>query len=176
MQHPSLILAALLSTLCCSRPVEAPRPVDPAPPPPAAPLAAPAAKTERFGALLSNAAPVAIASVLAAPKDHAGKTVKVRGQVSGVCQKKGCWMTLVPPDQTDATPVRISFKDYGFFVPISLLGKQVLAEGLFEVRTLPQAQAQHYAEDAVKAGQPVKKVVGDQQTLALVATGVEVVQ
>ncbi len=181
MRYSSLILALSLSTtLACSKPAEAPRPADPAPAPaaPAAAAPAPAAatKAERFGAPLSEAAPVALASVLASPKDHAGKTVKVRGQVSGVCQKKGCWMTLVPPDKTDATPVRISFKDYGFFVPTSIMGKQVLAEGVFELKILPQAQAQHYADDAVKPGEKAKKVVGDQQTLALVASGIEVVQ
>ncbi len=178
MRYPTLILVVSLSSaLGCSKPAEAPRPAELAPAVLAAPVAAaPTAKAERFGAALSEAAPMTLASVLASPKDHAGKTVKVSGRVSGVCQKKGCWMTLVPPDKTDATPVRISFKDYGFFVPMSIMGKQVLAEGVFEVKVLPQAQAQHFADDAVKPGEKPQKIVGDQQTLALVATGVEVVQ
>jgi hypothetical protein len=142
--------------------------------PPAAP--APAAPAEHFGAALSSGAAVELASILGAPDASNGKQVKVRGQVSSVCVKKGCWMTLVAAGTGAADPVRITFKDYGFFVPKTLVGKQVIAEGTFQVKVTPQAQAQHYEDDAAEAGKPAKKITGDQKELTLVASGVEVVQ
>ena len=62
-------------------------------------------------------------------KDHSGKDILVRGQVESVCSKKGCWMTLKSKHET----VRVTFKDYGFFVPTSLQMTSVQIQGkLFE--------------------------------------------
>ena len=40
--------------------------------------------------------------------------VKIEGQVTEVCQAKGCWMILVDGE----TYARVTFENYGFFVPI----------------------------------------------------------
>ena len=47
-------------------------------------------------------------------------------------------------------------------------------EGHFAAKTLSVAEAQHYAEDAVKEGETARKVTAPQHTLALVATGVQI--
>jgi hypothetical protein len=130
----------------------------------------PAAPEATFGAPLSNASPVELATVLASPQAFEGKTVKLQGKVNTVCQKKGCWMTL--SEKPDGPRVRVTFKDYGFFVPKDLPGRRVLAEGTFEVKTLPQAQAQHYAEDEAAAGGKPRPVAGDEVEMSLVASGV----
>src|SRR5688572_8533980 len=84
----------------------------------AALLAAPAvgaAEPMRFGAAITAEDPVPITKVLAEPAAHDGKTVKLAGRTDGVCTKKGCWMTLKGPDKTQS--LRVTFRDYGFFVP-----------------------------------------------------------
>ncbi len=43
------------------------------------------------------------------------------GVVTDVCSKKGCWMKI----KTSNGVKKVSFKDYGFFVPTSLIGKSV---------------------------------------------------
>ncbi|MBK6732010.1 MAG: DUF4920 domain-containing protein [Bacteroidetes bacterium] len=43
-----------------------------------------------------------------------GYTGKVKGTVTSVCQNKGCWMKL---DLGNGESMRVTFKDYGFFVP-----------------------------------------------------------
>jgi len=46
-------------------------------------------------------------------KDVAKGSMKIEGKITEVCQAKGCWMVVVDGD----TYARVTFKDYGFFVP-----------------------------------------------------------
>src|SRR5690606_26959928 len=56
-----------------------------------------------------------------------GDTVstKITGKVIEVCKKKGCWMKL---DLNQDLDVMVQFKDYGFFVPKDIIGKEVILE------------------------------------------------
>lgn len=83
-----------------------------------------------------------IKSVLANFDKYKNKTVLVEAKVGKVCAKKGCWMIL------EAKDVRVKFKDYAFFVPMSLIGKKVRVEGVIKEKTLTKKEAAHYAEDA----------------------------
>lgn len=80
--------------------------------------------------------------------------VKIQGQITEVCQAKGCWMILVDGD----TYARVTFEDYGFFVPIETSMQQSLVYGILSESVLSGADAEHYAQDA-----------GSQSTLALEA-------
>lgn len=59
-------------------------------------------------------------------------TGKVEGKVTQVCKMKGCWLALETADGTP--PVTVRFKDYGFFVPQDLVGKNVVIEGYAKVK------------------------------------------
>lgn len=138
----------------------------------AAPANKGTATVARFGAPLSSATAILAQTLIADPMKYDDKDVKITGQVSAACQKKGCWMTIGSGEPGKPT-VRISFKDYGFFVPTDCMGKTAVVEGHFKVTSLSAAEAQHYANDAAKPGSPVQKVTAPQRTLSLVATGVE---
>jgi hypothetical protein len=143
--------------------------------PPSAVAAAPLAKAAaaaKFGAPLSAQPALSAQTVLSDPKKFDDKDIKLTGQVSGVCQNKGCWMTI-GTGEPGAASVRVRFKDYGFFVPKDCMGKTAVVEGHFKVTTLSVAEAQHYADDAAKAGATPKKITAPQATMALMATGVE---
>ncbi|MEM6767781.1 MAG: DUF4920 domain-containing protein, partial [Bacteroidota bacterium] len=43
-------------------------------------------------------------------------SLKLSGEVDACCQAKGCWMSMTLPD---GKSMRVTFKDYGFFVPIN---------------------------------------------------------
>ncbi len=96
--------------------------------------------------------------------------MKTEGVVSAVCQGSGCWMTLKSGD----TSVRVTFKNYGFFVPIDSAGATAVLEGVFSVKTIPEATAKHYAGETPR-GNP-EAVKGDQKELSLAASGVELVR
>lgn len=138
----------------------------------AAPPAAAPGKPGVFGAPLSAAPAIPAAAVMADPKKYDDKDVKLTGTVSAACAKKGCWMTLGGAEP-GGKRLRVSFKDYGFFVPTDCTGKTATVEGHLKVTTLTVAQAQHFADDAAKAGAPAKKITEPQHEVSLVATGVE---
>ena len=72
----------------------------------------------------------------------------------------------------EGTPgCRVTFKNYGFFVPTDSAGSQARVQGQVEVDTLPAAAVRHYEEEgAVFAG---KQPDGTAKEVRLVATGVE---
>ncbi|MEQ9467295.1 MAG: DUF4920 domain-containing protein [Ekhidna sp.] len=74
-------------------------------------------------------------------------TFKVRGVIEEVCQMKGCWMTL---RNEEGANIRVTFKDYGFFVPKDISGREVIIEGVAIKEVLDEDVARHYAEDGGK--------------------------
>lgn len=104
--------------------------------------------------------------------DHAkanGFTGKVTGTVTGVCQAKGCWMTL---DTGNGTSMMVTFADYGFFVPKDITGKQVVIEGKAEIRTVSVDEQKHLAGDAGKPQSEIDKITQPKEELRFVADGV----
>ena len=58
---------------------------------------------------------------------------KFKAEVTDVCQVKGCWMRLNIGNDIE---VMVNFKDYGFFVPRDIIGKNVFRfSGLLQVLT-----------------------------------------
>lgn len=51
---------------------------------------------------------------------------KIKGKVSEVCQEKGCWMKM---ENTNGEKLMVKFKDYAFFMPKNIIGKEVVLEG-----------------------------------------------
>jgi hypothetical protein len=122
---------------------------------------------ETFGSLLDEDVPMVALEKLAKNGDaFVGHPVRVVARVAEVCQKKGCFFIA----QEGNSVVRISFKDYGFFVPTDIGGKRVTLVGEVVVREVTPDEAAHYAEDLGTAGSPVEpgKVV------EIVATSVRV--
>lgn len=128
--------------------------------------------TTEFGAALTLKKSISIDQALAdlnkQKEKEVSKTVLVEAQVDKVCVKKGCWMSL----KSKTSDVRVKFKDYGFFVPISLVGKTVLAEGTMLKKELTLGQTKHYVED--EGGDP-SKVTEPRTDYQMIATGVKVI-
>ena len=122
------------------------------------------------GEALKGAPAVKLADLLAKPQEHSGKTVLVEGQVRKACEKKGCWMELATATDAKGPGVRVTFKDYGFFVPLDSAGSQARVEGLVQVAELSESRAKHYEGEGaiVPRGSD-----GKPREVQLVATGVE---
>lgn len=120
-----------------------------------------------YGQIPGGRTPVPVSTAIGelAHKDRVAVTV--RGEVDSVCQVKGCWMGFA----TEAGDVRVTFKDYAFFVPFSVVGKTVVAEGEMEKVTLSLEESKHMVQDA--GGDP-DQVVEPIVEYRLVATGVKV--
>ena len=116
---------------------------------------------EIFGAPLNEeASAMELGAILASPAEFVGKAVRVEAQISQVCQRKGCFMIAT----SGKGAMRISFKDYAFFVPTDTGGKTVTFTGTVIARELTEEQAAHLREDAdsdvIVAG-PVYEIVAD---------------
>ncbi|GAB4026519.1 DUF4920 domain-containing protein [Spirosoma koreense] len=94
---------------------------------------------------------------------------KVEGTVESVCKVKGCWMKV---KTGEGQTMRVTFKDYGFFVPKDIVGKTVVVEGLAETSTTPVADLRHYAQDAGKSKEDIAKITEPEKALTFVADGV----
>jgi hypothetical protein len=138
------------------------------PPPPAQAAAPQGGWTLTRGEALKGAPSVKLADLLAKPQAHEGKTVQVQGQVRKACEKKGCWMELAMDAKNPG--VRVTFKDYGFFVPLDSAGSQAKVEGVVKVTELSENRAKHYeGEGAIVP----RGADGKPREVQLVATGVE---
>ncbi len=101
-----------------------------------------------------------------------GKTempAKVEGTVESVCKMKGCWMKV---KTGEGQTMRVTFKDYSFFVPKDIVGKTVVVEGTAETTTTPVDELRHYAQDAGKSKEEIEKITQPEKELTFVADGV----
>ena len=96
--------------------------------------------------------------------------VKVKGEITATCTMKGCWMNLV---LADCEEMRVTFKDYGFFVPKEgMEGNEALIDGVV-TRTVTDVETlRHYAKDAGKSQEVIDAITEEKEELAFVANGV----
>lgn len=94
---------------------------------------------------------------------------KVEGTVESVCQMKGCWMKV---KTDDGKTMRVTFRDYGFFVPKDIVGRNVVFEGTAKTATTSVAELRHYAEDAGKSKEEIAKITEPEKAVTFVADGV----
>ena len=123
------------------------------------------AKSTAIGAIEVNT----LEEKLAAADKYVGK---VKGTVVSVCEKKGCWMKLA---QTDGEGIMIRFKDYKFFMPMDIIGKDVVLDGVGQKTVTSVEMLQHYAEDAGKSKEEIEKIKEPKTEIEFIAKGVLVV-
>jgi hypothetical protein len=109
------------------------------------------------------------AKMEAAMGDKKTVDMKIEGKVVDVCKKRGCWITLEMPN---GDPMRVTFKDYAFFMPMDIVGKKVVLDGLAKKQTISVETLRHYAEDAKKSPEEVAKITDPKKELAFEAKGV----
>ncbi|MEQ9424722.1 MAG: DUF4920 domain-containing protein [Cyclobacteriaceae bacterium] len=95
--------------------------------------------------------------------------LKITGTIDKTCKMKGCWMTLKTPNE----PVRVTFKDYGFFVPKQgQEGNEAVVEGT-AYRTITSVdELKHYAKDAGKSDAEIAAITEPIEEYTFIANGV----
>lgn len=94
---------------------------------------------------------------------------KFNAQVTDVCKAKGCWMTVELPNGEQAM---VRFKDYGFFMPKDITGKEVVVNGLAFVELMGLADQKHFAKDAGKSEEEINGITAPKKTYLFKADGV----
>ncbi|MFC5284813.1 DUF4920 domain-containing protein [Pedobacter alpinus] len=128
-----------------------------------------AAKGVTYGEVTNAKGAIPIADL--AKKMDAKETLnaKVKGKVLEVCTKKGCWMNV---ESGNGETTRVTFKDYAFFMPQSLVGKTVVLDGVSTLKTTEVAELKHYAEDAGKSKEEIAKITKPKKEVTFEAKGV----
>ena len=130
---------------------------------------APKAAATHWGAEQTlTVAPQPLAKAIAGTKS--GSTVLVTATAESVCQQKGCWVILRDGDAS----VRVTMKDYGFFLPSDVAGKTLLVEGVLAETVTTEKDQRHYAKDAGKSKAEIKAIKGDLKAWSLVASSIRI--
>jgi len=82
------------------------------------------------GVALADATP--IKALIEKPADYVGKTVRIDGVATAVCENMGCWLAVAPEDDPKGATVRLKVEDGVIVFPVSAKGRKVSAEGVFE--------------------------------------------
>lgn len=122
-----------------------------------------------YGDSINDEGAIPAAELMAKMEGQDSVPVKVMGTINESCKMKGCWMKM---DMGDGKEMRVSFKDYGFFVPKNLDGETAIIEGYATVDTTDVATLQHFARDAGKSEEEVAKITEPEVGVNYVATGV----
>ena len=95
--------------------------------------------------------------------------VKLKAKVIDVCQMKGCWMKL---DIGNEKEIMVNFKDYSFFVPKNIIGKNVIVSGNAFKRNISTEELKHYARDRGESESAISLIVEPKEIYSLTAKGV----
>lgn len=171
LRFAGALLAAALLVACKSGDPPRRKPTEPTaqPAPEAAPK--PANDVVRVGAPIASQRRERLATVLKDPAAFVGQTLVVEGNVRRACSRKGCWMELAADATASAPACRVTFKDYGFFVPTDSAGRIAKVEGTLEVAKLKARHVEHLAEEGATFKD--KAPDGTVEEVRFVATGVE---
>lgn len=94
---------------------------------------------------------------------------KFIAKVTDVCQAKGCWMKL---ELEDGQETMVRFKDYGFFMPKDITGKEVIVNGLAFVEEMSVEDQKHYAKDGGKSKEEIAQITEPKKSFGFEADGV----
>lgn len=131
---------------------------------------------EVFGSDFENPSQILSAAELEKTLDNLeiGDTAEVvfQSTINAVCQKKGCWMDV---DLGEDFASRVTFLDYGFFVPLNASGSEAIVKGKAFWKVESMQDKKHYAEDAGEEfNEADHQVTEDEYEPHIVATGVKI--
>jgi len=127
--------------------------------------------TKHFGAKINEKNAITYDEMLVKLQGKESIKAKVKGKVATVCQMKGCWMNIVS-DTPGKESMFVRFKDYAFFMPKDIAGKEVIMDGEAFYETTTVDELKHYAEDEGLSQDKVDSIKEPKKELKFLATGV----
>jgi hypothetical protein len=100
------------------------------------------------GVTLKDATP--ISALAERPQEFVGKTIRIDGVATAVCQEMGCWMAVASEANPAGPTVRLKVEDGVIVFPVTAKGKKVSAQGTFEAvasADAKEAAGEHAKQD-----------------------------
>ncbi len=113
------------------------------------------------GVTLTEATP--IAALAERPQEFLGKTIRIDGIATAVCQEMGCWMAVAAESDPKGPTVRLKVEDGVIVFPVSAKGRRVSAQGTFEAvasADAKEAAGEHAKQDPKAAAAYQIKATG----------------
>ncbi len=124
---------------------------------------------EIYGDTITADGAVPVNTLASLMGDATEKDLKLEATIEEVCQKKGCWMKV---DLGDGKTMRVTFKDYAFFVPKDAAGRKVVLDGVAMVEETSVESLRHFAEDAGKSKEEIEAITEGTKEVVFEARGV----
>jgi len=121
------------------------------------------------GEAVDETAAITVPEMLAMMEGKEKLPVTISCVIEECCQKKGCWMKV---DKGNGQTMMVTFKDYGFFVPMESAGKTAIMKGFAYFDTVSVEMLKHYAEDAGKPQAEIDAITQPEFDIAFEASGV----
>lgn len=122
-----------------------------------------------FGAKITADNAISYEDMLTKMGSSDSLAVKVSAQIGDVCQKKGCWMTVVDKEGQE---MLVQFEDYGFFMPKDAANKHVVIDGYAYREVTPVKMLKHIASDAGEPQEVIDAITEPEEELKFMAKGV----
>jgi len=123
-----------------------------------------------FGEKITEEGAVPMDSLKAMMGDKTELNCKLSGKIDAVCQKKGCWMEL--KGTAEGSKLRVTFKDYAFFMPKDGAGLTAIVDGIAKVEETSVADLKEYAKDDGQSQAEVDAIKEPLKELVFEAKGV----
>ena len=125
------------------------------------------ATSETYGKVLdAELKEVSMSDLVTHSQQYVNQPFQLETRIAKVCQKKGCFFIA----QQNEHIIRVSFKDYGFFIPTDSSGKTVRLNGALIQKEISEEQAAHFNSDLQVATGDIKHGV----VYEIVATSVKI--
>jgi len=123
----------------------------------------------RFGEKIAGENAISGEQLMEMLKDKDSVWVTMNSKIVSNCQKAGCWMDL---DVGNGQVIKVTFKDYAFFIPLDSKGKTATVEGFARKEYVSVDLRKHYAEDAGKSPEEIDAITEPETTFMFDAIGV----
>lgn len=128
------------------------------------------ANKKTFGAEISDKGAISYDQLLTQMEGQEEVEATIIAKVTSVCQTKGCWMTVQSDNSTEE--MFVQFKDYGFFMPADIAGKEVVMRGKAFTEETTVDELRHYAEDEGQTAEEIAAITEPVVELKFLADGV----
>lgn len=124
-----------------------------------------------YGNIFQEEKVVTPAEMVASVEAKGTFTGKISGDIKEVCTKKGCWFSMELPN---GEAMRVTFKDYGFFIPTNSQGFPIVLEGVATLSETDVETLRHYAEDQGKSKEEIEAITTPKREITFEATGAKI--
>ncbi len=123
---------------------------------------------DHFGDGVTDGKTVSPSQLASNPAAYVDQHVRVKGEVTAVCKKMGCWLVV----SDGQTHIRAFTRGHAYFVPRDCEGRMAVLEGTFSLTEESVAFQRHLLEDAGKPAEAEMVTEPNKNALKLDAEGV----